>query len=310
MRPQQVIRQRLRNAVQSVFLLAGMVLLVAVIGGVVGGLYGVLLAAGVTLLALIFGPRVPAEWTLRRLGAVRLSHQQAPQLRAAVDELSRRAELEQTPALYYLPSPIPNALALGSPQRPTLAVSDGLLRGLETPELIGVLAHEIGHIKNRDLSLLALAQVTLALTRQFALFGKLALILAIPLLLTEQADVSLLAVAILIWAPSWAGLLLLALSRTREFNADLAAARLTGDPVGLASALYKLERFERSWFKRLFLGPGPPLPTYLSTHPDNRERIRRLEELQEPPSPRQPIASWEPHSPAVSRWRPMPSLWL
>jgi heat shock protein HtpX len=150
-------------------------------------------------------------------------------------------------------------------------------------ELAGVLAHELSHVRNGDLSVMALAD---AMTRFTQILSYLAIFLAIfnlPAWLLGDVDMPFLGLLLLYLAPSIGSLLQLALSRTREYDADTEGAELTGDPRALASALDKLERYQGSFWEDLMF-PVPtrriPQPSLLRTHPPTEERIRRLLELE------------------------------
>ncbi len=276
-RPGALIRHRLRNALQSVALLAAMALLLAAIGWILGGADGTLWTLLLGLALLLFAPRLPANWLLPLYRARPLSAQEAPVLYAIVVELARRAGLAATPTLHYVPSPVPNAFSVGSDQRAAIAVSDGLLRRLELRELVGVLAHETSHLAHHDTRVMALADLMSRLTALLALLGQLMVLIYLPLLLLYGAPVPWLGLLLLLLAPTLSTVLQLALSRTREFDADLGAAALTGDPAGLAAALAKLDRPTASWLQRLLL-PGrlDPDPSLLRSHPHSEARIRRL----------------------------------
>jgi len=126
-----------------------------------------------------------------------------------------------------------------------------------------------------------LADSVTRLVNIMALIGKILLLIHLPLFLFRGYQIPWLMITILVLAPHISALLQLALSRTREFDADLEAVKLTGDPGGLASGLQKFERLSDSWFDRLFL-KGSPVPelSWLRTHPATEERIRRLLELE------------------------------
>ena len=149
-----------------------------------------------------------------------------------------------------------------------------------------MLAHELSHIRNRDLWLMMLADAIGRLTSLMSNAGLVLLVLNLPLVLTGQAVTPWALVALLVLAPTATSLLQLALSRAREFDADLDAARLTGDPAGLASALAKLERRQgRFWEEVILPGRRMPDPSLLRTHPPSGERVRRLLELYAPAGP-------------------------
>jgi heat shock protein HtpX len=207
-----------------------------------------------------------------------------------------------------------NAFAVGRREDAVIAVTDGMLRVLNLRELTGVLAHEISHIRNRDLWLMGIADLAGRLTRLMTLLGLALLLVNLPLWLGGVASVPWLLIPLLVFAPQITVLLQLALSRAREFDADLDAAGLTGDPDGLASALAKLERYQHGvWEQILLPGQRLPEPSVLRTHPPTAERIARLEALSgAPPLPTRdaarPIeAAWPmvhaaPHGRVIGFW--------
>ncbi len=288
MRTDLLLRHKLLNWLQSLLMLAGMGGLLALLGWLLGGTTLMVWTLLLTLVLFLLTPRFSARLILRLYGARPLAPQELPRLHAVLAELSRRAELPRPPALYYVPSAILNAFAVGRREDAAVAVTDGLLRHLDLRELTGVLAHEVSHIRHNDMWVMGLADVMSRTASLLSLFGQLLLFVNLPLLLLGQAYVSWLAVLILLFAPTVVALLQLALSRTREFDADLGAVQLTGDPEGLASALAKLERHQRHWLARVLLpGRREPEPSLLRTHPATEERIARLRELSTSP-PRTP----------------------
>ena len=142
-----------------------------------------------------------------------------------------------------------------SPGNAAIGVTDGILRGLNMGELTGVLAHEISHIEHNDIRVMAFADVISRVTSLFSSFGQFLLFINFPLLLVGMRPFSWFAIILLIAAPTLSGLLQLAISRTREFDAEVGAVRLTGDAEGLASALQKLESYQANMFKRMLM-PG------------------------------------------------------
>lgn len=272
---QRLDRHALSNGLQSALLIAAMAAVLAAVGWALGGpamMLGVLLG-GLLLLAL--APRLPSAWLLRMYGARPLAPYQAPQLHALLVTLSRRAGV-RVPALYYLPSRLMNAFSVGGRDDAALTVSDGLLRGLDRRELAAVLAHELSHIRHNDTQVMGLADAVSRLTHALSLMGQLLVLINLPLIVLGRTPFPWLGVILLIVAPLVSALLQLALSRTREFDADLGAARITGDPAALAGALAKLEQQERRWSRLLFPGPRNPSPSLLRTHPRTEERVERL----------------------------------
>lgn len=244
----------------------------------IAGQTGLLLCVGVAVFLGWLGPLFSPQLVLKMYRASRLSPSQAPQLYSLVAELARRAELPRVPALAYIPSRMLNAFATGrNPEEAVIAVTDGLVRSLEGRELAGVLAHEISHVVNRDLWVMTLADIFSRLTLFLSQFGQVLIILSLPLVLVGQARIPWLAFLILVLAPTVSTLLQLALSRVREYDADLGATKLTGDPEGLARALHKIETVQGGWLEGLFLpGRRIPVPAPLRTHPPTEERVRRL----------------------------------
>jgi heat shock protein HtpX len=186
------------------------------------------------------------------------------------------------PTLYYVPSRIISAFTVGHTQQSAVAVTDGLLRALDAREQIGVLAHEVSHVRSNDMWVMGLADLFSRLTSLLSLFGQLLLLINLPLVLMSQVSLNWFAILILIFAPTISTLAQLGLSRAREYDADLNAARLAGDPEGLARALAKIDRLQGSWLERVLLpGRRLPEPSLLRTHPPTQERVRRLMELKQ-----------------------------
>mgnify|MGYP001294712265 CR=1 FL=1 len=305
-------RHKWRNRIQSLLLIGGLIGLLALCVWVIFGPESIpwVLVGGA--LGLLLGPRASPKWVLSMYGARRIEPRQSPELHSIVQELARRAGLSRAPELHYLPSATLNAFAVGSREDAAIAVSDGLLRRLDLRELAGVLAHEISHVRNNDLWVMGLADMVSRLTSLLSYLGMFLLFLALPMLLTQGGGGHwLLAGLLLTFAPTLGSLLQLALSRAREFEADLDGAGLTGDPRGLAAALTKLERWQgRFWEEILLPGRRMPVPSMLRTHPPTAERVRRLLSLYgEAPSPpfRAPLGHAAPqrHAPLMQppRWR-------
>lgn len=269
-----------RNRLQSLLLLAIMAGFVMLLGQLLWGPEGMWMLLWVGMIGVLFSPSF-SPWLIMRLyGARPLTPQQAPALWRLVAILGERAGLQAQPALYYLPSQMLNAFAVGSKANAAIGITDGLLRQLDQRELAGVLAHEISHIRSNDLRVMGLADLFSRATSLLSLMGQILLLVNLPLLLFTEATISWFAIALLIFAPHLSALAQLALSRTREFDADLNAARLTGDPEGLARALAKIKQIQGGWLERIFLpGRRVPEPSLLRTHPLTEERIARLHSL-------------------------------
>jgi len=279
-------RHRVRNILHTTLLIAGMAAITWVcVAAIFGPMLGLWAIVGVGL-GLLFAPRVPKQMILSLYRARPLTASVFPDGAAMLARLARDTDLEAVPRLYYLPSAVPNAFAIGSPRDSAVVVSDGLLRTLNGREFFGVLAHEVSHIAHRDLRILGLADLMARLTSVAAAVGIFFLFLNIPLVLIGEAALPWILVAVLIFSPTLMSLLQLGLSRAREYDADLGAARLTGDPMALASALRKLDRIAgRAWEQIVLPGRRNPNPSLLRTHPPTEERIARLAELA--PAPKQ-----------------------
>ncbi len=270
----------LRNALHSAVLLAVMGGFLALLGWLIWGVEGLAVLAGAGLGALLFNPGASPTLVMRLYGARPLSARQAPALFRALAVLSERAGLPGRPQLYYVPSHAANAFAVGDRRNAAIGLSDGLLRQLNLRELAAVLAHEISHVRHNDLWVMGLADLISNLTRWLSLFGQFLLLLSLPAYLFYEVPVNWFAILLLILAPNLSALAQLALSRTREFEADRGAAELTGDPGALISALARLERSQGGWLEQiLFPGRRVPDPSLLRTHPHTSERIARLHEF-------------------------------
>ncbi|MGF1474516.1 MAG: zinc metalloprotease HtpX [Geminicoccaceae bacterium] len=273
---------KLRNLLHTVLLMAGMAAIVGVCAWSLFGPGGVFWSIVGVIAALFFAPAVSTDAILRMYRARPLHPANFPQGVAVTEILSQRAGLSHVPRLYYLPSRVMNAFAVGRPSEAAIALSDGLIRGLNERELACVIAHEISHVENGDLTLMMMADIMARVTSVFAHVGLFLLILNLPLALMGAVSLPWALILVLVFAPTFVSLLQLALSRAREFDADLDAASLTGDPLGLASALAKLERRRGRFWEEIFLPARRiPEPSLLRTHPPTEERISRLMELRD-----------------------------
>jgi len=175
------------------------------------------------------------------------------------------------------------AFTVGSGDNAAIAVSMGPMRRLSWQEQTAVLAHEISHIRHSDIRIMAFAGLAGQFTRLLSMFGQFMLLFSLPMLFVEQVVISWPAVILLIFSPTLSSLLQLALSRSREYNADLSAAELTENPEALASALAKIDKFQKSVLSRLVwpMSPRMPQSSWLKTHPPTRERIRCLLQIRD-----------------------------
>lgn len=285
-------RRRLINSVHTLLLAGGSLLLLAVTAYVFGGLVGVILALVLGGFSITMVGRVSPRMVLQMYKARPLARHHFPEGVALVEELARRAGLPAVPELHVVPSRMLNAFAVGRPENSAIAITDALVRRLTLRELGGVLAHEMSHIVHGDVKVMAFADMV---SRYTSIMSTVGIFTAFINLGSSAggygAPVPWLGVLVLIFAPTVGGLLQLALSRTREFDADLGAALLTRDPDGLAMALAKLERAQgRNWETLMLPGGRIPDPSILRTHPPTAERVARLMALKvadvTPPPPR------------------------
>jgi len=277
------------NLLKTGLLLTGLTLLLVWLGNLLGGQTGM-------IVALIFAAimNFGSYWFSDKLviamsGAQPLSEQDAPELYQMTREMCMRANMPM-PRLYLIPELQPNAFATGrNPQNGVVAVTQGLLQMMNYEEVKGVIAHELAHIKNRDTLIMAIAATIAgaisALANMFyyatLLFGSSR---------DEDAPKPLAALALAIIAPFAAMIIQLAISRAREYEADRVGAEIAGTPLGLASALRKLEAAARQ-IPNLHAQPATAhmyivnplrdggLMALFSTHPPVAERIRRLEAM-------------------------------
>lgn len=302
------------NRLQSLLLLAvmfGIVLAVGVLLFGPDGAWGLVLGL---VLVLVFNPRISPRWVMRWYRARPIEPAEAPALYAALDELCARAGLPSRPRLYYLPSRLVNAFAVGHPGNSAIALTDGLLRRLNLRELTAVLAHEVSHIRNNDLWVMGLADLFGRLTAAMSGFGVMLLFFSLPAVLLGAGLPNPLAVALLIFSPTLSLLAQLGLSRVREYHADLNAVWLTRDPLALVRALEKIEHAGNALWERLLLpGPRLPEPAWLRTHPPTEARIRRILEVARVLPESSPMVDEEPAwrggpPPDPPRWR-LNGLW-
>ena len=243
----------------------------------VGGAEGLAFGGGMALAFLVFDP-MPGDRLFRHaFGAVRLAPAQAPELLALLAALVRRAGLPRPPILHLIPSPTLQAVAAGSREAPSIAVTSGLLLTLSRRELAAVLAHEIAHIRHGDLLILRLATAAATLTRGMAHVGALVLLAVLPVLWASGTVPSPLALVLLLAAPLLSDVLTLWLSRRRELLADAGAVELTGD----VAALVRIWRLQGDDWERL-ASRGARWLRWFRTHPTVEDRIAALRGMATP----------------------------
>jgi heat shock protein HtpX len=273
---------RRRNMLHSILLVLGIGLIMTASSVLIWSWTGVIVAAVVIGLVVGLGPRISPDAVMRLYRGQLVDVRSGVQLARLVEVLADRAELPAHPRLYVIPSATLNAFAAGHPGRAAIGITEGLLRRLSLREVAGVLAHEMSHIRNNDLFVMGLADAMTRFTQVLAYTGVILAAFNVPAWIMDQEMFSWLAIGLLYLSPTLSSLLQLALSRAREYDADGEAAAITGDPLGLASALRTLERYQGRFWEDMSL-PVParriPQPSLLRTHPDTDDRISRLEEL-------------------------------
>lgn len=274
------------NRLKTVVLLAALTALVLFIGQAIGGQTGlviaIVLAGAMNFVSYWWSDKI----VLRMYHAQEVTETEAPELYGIVRRLAQRANIPM-PRVYIIPEETPNAFATGrNPQHAAVAATAGLMRMLDRRELTGVLAHELAHVMNRDTLIMTVAAAlagALGYLAQFAFFfggrsdddeGPNPIVLILGLLVAMIA----------------APLIQMAISRSREYIADESGARLSDDPMALASALRKIE----GWSKQIPMHSGNPetahmfivnpfsgggIASLFSTHPSTADRVARLEAM-------------------------------
>jgi heat shock protein HtpX len=269
------------NIIQSLLLVISMGLVLGLTGWLIGGFNLAAFAVGLTFFLffsnLFFSPYIVARMYRGRP----LSYSEAPGLYQLLKKISCRAGLRNIPWLFYIPGDGINAFTSGTGENAVVAISEGLLRRLSLRETAAVLAHEISHIRNDDIRIMSFAGMTSQLTYWLSSVGQFFLIFNLPMILVNGQTISWTAIFLLIMAPSINGLLQLALSRTREYRADLGAAELLGNPEPMASALSKIDRYQNGYLRWLFWPKYQRVPEagLLRTHPPTEKRIQKLFEI-------------------------------
>jgi heat shock protein HtpX len=273
------------NLLKTAVLMAAITALFMAIGSLLGGQTGMMWALVAALAMNFFSYWFSDKLVLRMYNAQEVDETSAPQFYRMVRELAQRAELPM-PRVYLINEDAPNAFATGrNPQHAAVAATTGILRVLSERELRGVMAHELAHVRHRDI-LISTISATMAgaisMLANFAMFfggrdseGK-----------PVNPIVSLL---VMLLAPLAASLIQMAISRSREFEADRGGAEISGDPQALASALQKIHRYAQGiplqtterhpeTAQMMIMNPlsGGGLRGLFSTHPSTEERVERL----------------------------------
>jgi heat shock protein HtpX len=276
------------NTLKTAFLLTLMTLLLLFIGRAFGGQNGMILALVFAVVmnfaAYFFSDKI----ALATYRAQPVTREELPRVYQVVERLTQKIGLPM-PKIYVIPTDSPNAFATGrNPRHASVAVTRGILELLNDEELEGVLAHELGHVNNRDILISSVAATIAGAITMLANMGKWAMIFGGygGRDREDRGGGGLAALIMLIVAPIAAMLIQLAVSRSREYQADASGAHYTGNPYALASALQKLDAYSRrlpmqaspSTAHLFIIQPllGMSLGNLFSTHPPIAKRIERL----------------------------------
>jgi heat shock protein HtpX len=279
------------NTLKTVVLLTFMTVLLVFVGAAIGGQNGMIIAFMMALVMNFVSYWFSDKIVLKMYNAQPVTEAQAPDLHAMIRRLVQKAGLPM-PKVYIIPDESMNAFATGrNPEHGVVAVTEGIMRTLDREELEGVIAHELAHIKHRDIltgtivATIAGAISMLAQMAQWAmLFG------GGRRDDSDEGGSPVVALVMMIVAPIAAMLVQMAISRTREFEADKGGATIAGNPYGLANALLKLERGAQvvplhdakpATAHMFIVNPltGGGLMKLFSTHPPIAERVQRLKEM-------------------------------
>ncbi|NLB17379.1 MAG: zinc metalloprotease HtpX [Syntrophomonadaceae bacterium] len=277
------------NNFRLIILMGGLSVILVIIGNAIGGSSGAMIFLGISLIMNLYSFYNSDKLVIKMTKSRPLEKHEAPEVHNTVKRLADRAGLPM-PRLYLAPSQQPNAFATGrNPEHSAVAVTAGLLNLMNQQELEGVLAHELAHIKNRDI---LIGSVAAAMAGAISMIANIIQWGAIFGNFGGSDDegggiLGLLAMAIL--APIAAMIIQMAISRSREYAADETGARITGNPRGLASALLKLEKgaaqipmqtnpsTAHMYIMRPFSARG--LQALFSTHPSTSERVETLQQM-------------------------------
>ena len=275
------------NTFKTAFLLTLLTLLLISIGGYFGGQNGMILALGFAAIMNFVSYFYSDKIALAMYRAQPVTREQLPRAYQAVERLTQKIGIPM-PKIYVIPNESPNAFATGrNPQHASVAVTQGILNLLNDEELEGVLAHELGHVNNRDILISSVTATIAGAITMLASMGRWAMIFGgMGGDRDDRRGGGLGALFMLILAPVAASLIQLAVSRSREYQADATGAHFTGNPYALASALAKLDAYSRrlpmqatpSTAHLFIIQPflGISFSNLFSTHPPIAKRIERL----------------------------------
>ena len=275
------------NGFKTTLLLTGLTLLLMFVGECVGGAHGAMIAFLLAAVTNFFSYFFSDKIALAMNGAQPATREELPRVYEAVERLTAKARIPM-PKIYVIPTPSPNAFATGrNPSHAAVAVTAGILNVLNDDELEGVLAHELGHVRNRDI---LTSSIAATLAGAIAMLGRMAFWFGGMMGGGDRRDREgggIAALLMMILAPIAAMMIQLWISRTREYAADASAAQLTGNPYALASALEKISGVSRqlpleaspSSAHMFIVMPrisGASFANLFSTHPPMQKRIERL----------------------------------
>src|SRR6202162_542717 len=276
------------NTFKAAFLLTALTLLLMVVGRALGGPNGMLLALGIAAVTNFVAYFFSDKIALRTYRAQAVTREQLPRVYSVVERLTQKIGLPM-PKIYVIPTDSPNAFATGrNPKHASVAVTQGIMNLLNDEELEGVLAHELGHVNNRDILISSVAAAIAGAITMLASMGRWAMLFGGcgGRDRDRSGGGGLTALFMLIVAPIAATLIQLAVSRSREYQADATGAHFTGNPYALASALQKLDAYSRrlpmqatpSTAHLFIIQPllGMNFGNLFSTPPPIAQRIERL----------------------------------
>ena len=273
------------NWVKTAMLMAAITALFLVIGGMIGGSRGMMFALVIALAMNFFSYWFSDKMVLRMYNAQEVDETSAPQFYRMVRELAERAQLPM-PRVYIIDEQAPNAFATGrNPQNAAVAATTGIMRVLSERELRGVMAHELAHVKHRDI---LISTISATMAGAISMLANFAMIFGGRDSEGRPAN-PIVGILVMLLAPLAASLIQMAISRSREFEADRGGAEISGDPRALASALEKIHAYaggipmaaaERhpETAQMMIMNPlaGGGLRGLFSTHPSTEERVQRL----------------------------------
>jgi len=275
------------NIFKTALLLGVLTAMLVLIGGAIGGQQGMVIAFFVALVMNLFSYWFSDKMVLAMYRAQPLDEASAPMVYRIVRGLATRAGMP-LPRIYLIPTDTPNAFATGrNPEHAVVAVTEGILRILDEEELEGVLAHELSHVKNRDVLISTIAATLAGAITYLAHMAQWAAMFGGRSSSDDEGGVNpIAAILMAVLAPIAAMLVQMAVSRSREYQADATGARIAGKPWGLAKALEKLQMAQQvapmeanpATAHLFIVNPlsGRSLMNLFSTHPPLEDRIARL----------------------------------